>query len=62
MTGKDLKEGMVLGDKRVREIIKRGRWILFSYDYLVSEDDGTTRWYRQAIPPVARIAANKRIS
>jgi hypothetical protein len=58
MKGKDLKEGSIFGTKRVRKIVSRGRFILFTYDYLVSDGDDV-RWYRQAIPPVDAVHCNK---
>jgi hypothetical protein len=63
MTGKDIKRGTVIGNRRVLEVFgRKGRWMLYSYEYLVSEKDGSTRWYRQSIPPVGKIAVNKRVA
>ena len=51
MKGKDIQEGTVFGTKRVREVLSRGRVIVFTYDYLVSVND-RVRWHRQHCPPV----------
>lgn len=58
MRGKDLEERMVIGNRRVLKVIARGRWVLYSYEYLVDDDRRGIRWYRQGVPPVGRIAAN----
>lgn len=64
LRGKDIEEGTVIGTRRVREVLfQKGQWVYYSYDYLVVDDgpgnDNRVRWYRQGIPPVARIAVNK---
>lgn len=59
MKGKDLQEGSVFGTKRVRKIVSRGRFILFTYDYLVSDQGENVFWYRQSIAPVDRAHCNK---
>ena len=61
LRGKDIDAGTVIGTRRIREVISRGRFVLYTYDYLVSDDDGTRRWYRQNPPPVGRIAANAKV-
>ena len=62
LRGKDIEEGTVIGTRRVREVVSRGRFVLYTYDYLVSDDDGNQRWYRQNPPPVGRIAANAKVA
>ena len=61
LRGKDIEEGTVIGTRRVREVVGRGRFLLYTYDYLVSDDDGNRRWYRQNPPPIGRIAANAKV-
>ena len=61
MKGKDIQVGTIVGDKRVTRIVKRGRYVLYGYDYLVSNDRGTILWYRQSITPFARIHCNKTV-
>lgn len=62
MTGKDIKKGTVIGNRRVLEVYgRKGRWIFYTYEYRVAEDNGTTRWYCQGVPPVGKIAVNKKV-
>ena len=61
LRGKDIETGTVIGTKRVREVVSRGRYVLFTYDYLVSDDDESVRWYRQNPPPVGKIAAHAQV-
>ena len=63
MKGKDLKEGMILGNKRVLKImVRRGGFIIFTYEYLV-RDSRTDKvsWHRQPIPPLDRIHVNAKL-
>ena len=64
LRGKDIKEGTVIGTRRVREILfRKDQWVYYSYDYLATDSgpghENRVKWYRQGIPPVARIAVNK---
>ena len=61
MRGKDIDAGTVIGTRRVREVVSRGHFVLYTYDYLVSDDEGNRRWYRQNPPPVGRIASNAKV-
>lgn len=61
MRGKDLEVGMVMGTKRVTQILSRGVEVLYLYDYVVSDEYGKLRWYRQIPAPVASIRANAKI-
>lgn len=63
LRGKDLKEGMVIGTRRVRTVEDRGRWVYYTYDYLVTDntEDSKATWYRQNPPPVGRIACNAKL-
>jgi len=52
----------VIGNRRVLAVFgKRRHWVLYTYEYRVADDRTGDRWHRQSIPPVGRIAANKRV-
>jgi len=62
MLGKDIVSGTVIGNRRVLAVFgKRRHWVLYTYEYRVADDRTGDRWHRQRIPPVGRIAANKRV-